>query len=72
MPHIIVDGCDMTRNIERIYLHAEVDFSEKYFHTPAANLKMQELMEKLEKVIAEYFNSVESDIYNNYEYNVGK
>lgn len=68
MTHIFVDGCDLEKNIERIVVHAEVDFSEKYYDTPNAQLKLQDLQEELSAVLQKYFTSIEANILSNTEY----
>lgn len=69
MPHIVIDGYTVPRIIEHIYLHADVTFSYQVFKTPLANIKLQELQEKLEAVVKDYFESYESDTYSNHEWN---
>jgi hypothetical protein len=56
MPHIRVDGCNMNRQIKQINIHAEMVFAKETWQTPRAELKMEELKQKLEDLICEYFD----------------
>lgn len=72
MPHISVTGCHINRQISEINIHAEIKFSrETWVNRPKANMKMDELREKLEALLMEYFDvsEVSSEIYSNHEWN---
>lgn len=71
MPHILVEGSDLNKNIESLSVHAHVKFSYDYYTSPKAAAKLKELQEKMEKLIDEYFpNDYESEIMTNHEWNV--
>lgn len=69
MPHITVDGCDTTKNIQRVFLHAEITFSKEYFSSTHSIAKLKELQGKLENLVQEYFPYCESDTHSNHEWN---
>ena len=71
MPHITVDGCNTNRQIQQINIHTEIVFARETFVTPKTNMKMQELKDKLEAVVAEYFDGadISSDIHSNHDWN---
>lgn len=69
MPHILITGCDTKRNIEEIELHAKVRFSQAYYLSPKAEKKLEEVQEKLEAVIREYYDDVESESFTNHAWN---
>ena len=69
MPHILVSGTDMNKQIEYINIHAEINFKPETFHSLKMQIKMDELKEKLEAVVEEYFDIIESEDYTNHEYN---
>ena len=68
MPHIVVDGCDCTRNINRIYLHAEVVFSNEYILTSMPQARLEELKQEMEKIVEKYFPAPENIIYLDHEW----
>jgi hypothetical protein len=68
MPHIIIGAYHKDKCLQKLFIHAEVDFKKEYFTTPKAQKKLKELQEKLEKVVEEYFEGgYESETYSNYE-----
>lgn len=72
MPHIIVNGYEEKRQIQQISIHAEVVFSKLiYADHNRFYYKLEELKEKIEKLIEEYFdgNSIDSDVLSNKEFN---
>lgn len=69
MPHITVDGTDMKRQIQTISIHAEVNFARETFNSPKAHIKLNEIKEKIEKLVEEYFDIIESDTHTNHEWN---
>jgi len=70
MPHLFVNGTDMNKQIQYVHIHAEINFARETFGTVKQNAKMEELREKLENVLTEYFDYVESDVATNHEYNL--
>lgn len=69
MPHITIHGCDMDKCIQHITIHADVQFKPEYFRSSKSHIKMKELQSKLEQVLSEYFDELESDILSNHEWN---
>jgi len=72
MPHITVTGEDTKRQIKMISIHAEVDFSREVFSSPKGRIKLNEIKDKIQKLVEEYFDAVESDIHSNHEWNLKK
>lgn len=70
MPHLFVNGTDMDKQIQYIHIHADINFKRETFGTVRQRVKMEELREKLEALLSEYFDYVESDITTNHEYNL--
>jgi len=70
MPHITVTGSDTGRQIKLISIHAEVHFKQETFNSPASKLKLEILKEKLEHIIEEYYDHIESEIHSNHEWNI--
>ena len=69
MPHITVSGCNMNMQIQYINIHAEVNFARETFNSPKAEIKLDEIKDKIEALLSEYFESIESDTMSNHEYN---
>lgn len=70
MPHISIIGCDTRRQIKQVVVHAYVQFSSETFKSAKMHNKLQELADKLEAVVAEYFDgNTETELYNNHEWN---
>jgi len=72
MPHILADGCHNEKMICEINIHAEIKFSRiAWAHRAKADLRVQELREKIEALLMEYFemSEITSDIHSNHEYN---
>jgi len=69
MPHITVNGIDTRKQIQSIIVHAEVTFAIETFNSPKASLRLKEIKEKIEKLVEEYFDVVESDTYTNHQWN---
>jgi len=71
MPHIIIEACDTDKCMQMVQLVCRVHFKKEYFHSPKAELKMEELRDKLVSVVEEYFPfSVSmSDVMSNHEFN---
>lgn len=69
MPHITVDGTDTRKQIKSISIHAEVVFAIETFNSPKASVKLKEIKEKIEKLVEEYFDVVESDTHTNHQWN---
>lgn len=70
MPHITVIGCNRERQMTRVSIHADIDFAkETYNDYRRRKYKMDELTDKLERLLKEYFDSVESETITNHEYN---
>ena len=69
MPHIAISAYDENKNIKQMNIHLDIQFKREYFHTPKAMLKMDELQNRLEKLIGEYFDEYESETYSNHEWN---
>lgn len=68
---IVVGGCDERRQIMRINIEVEMFFSKEIYGTPMARRKEEELKEKLEAIVLEYFeneNSIISDILSSREW----
>jgi hypothetical protein len=59
----------MSKQIQYVHIHAEVNFARETFQSVKAHAKLEELRDKIESVISEYFYYVESDIVSNHEYN---
>lgn len=72
MPHLFVNGTDMGKQIKYIHIHAEINFARETFGTIKQTVKMEEIRLKLENLLTEYFDYVESDITTNHEYNLKK
>lgn len=73
MPHIILIGCDINRQMKQVVIDVEVDFShEAYCNYPKRKLRMDELEEKLGAVLKEYFDDYSVEQYTNHEYNLMK
>jgi len=72
MPHIYVNGCNMDLQIQYVNIHADVSFKKEVYNTPRAHLKLKELQDKIENLLAEYFDgaNISSDIVSNHEHNV--
>lgn len=70
MPHILVQGTDIHKNIESISIHADVKFSHDYYTSPKAGVKFKELQEKIERLIEEYFPDYESETFTNHDWNI--
>lgn len=71
MPHVFANGCDMDRQIQYINIHAEVQMKQELYHdVRKRNIKLEELQEKLEQVLKEYFDDVgDNEPMTNHEYN---
>jgi len=69
MPHITVTGSDTGKQIKVISIHAVIQLSPESFHSPAGKLKIDILKYKLEQIVEEYYDSVESKTYSNHEWN---
>jgi hypothetical protein len=70
MPHIILIGCDMDRQMQQVVIDVRVDFThEAYLNYPKRKLRMDELEEKLGAVLKEYFDDYSAEQYLNHEYN---
>jgi hypothetical protein len=70
MPHISIIACDMDRQMQMLNIHAEVKFKSETYWSPKGRIMLQELEEKLQKVVEEYFDSLSSEIYTNHEWNI--
>lgn len=70
MPHIIVDGTDEDRVIQYINIHAEIRFSQQFFHSKKTEEKLSELEDKICNLLYQYFDEVSSETLSNHEYNV--
>lgn len=69
MPHITVDGCHMDMNLQQLNVHAELIFRKDFYGTKKATKMIEEIQGKLEKVVEEYFNEIDSEFYSNHEWN---
>ena len=71
MPHILIHSTDMTKGIQVIHMDVKVQFNSYYFRkTSKVNEKMNELENKLQMLLSEYFDTeIESEILSNHEYN---
>lgn len=71
MPHILIHSTDMTKGIQVIHMDVKVQFNSDYFRkTSKVNEKMNELENKLQMLLSEYFDTeIESEILTNHEYN---
>lgn len=70
MPHILVQGCDMTKGVQILNIHADVTLKQDYFLSPLGRRKLEELKEELERVAERYFDIIESEELSNHEYNL--
>lgn len=72
MPHILIDARDLEKNMEILNVHVHVQFSDAYYKTEKAEIKLMELNQKLEQLVDEYFpdKNYTSDILSNHEWNV--
>lgn len=68
MPHIIVQGCDLSKVMQHVSLHANVHFKKEFFEQVSARM-LEELEEKILHLIEEYFNNPDSIILSNHDYN---
>ena len=66
MPHILVNGTDITRSIQYINIHAEVRFSYEMWRSKNADTKMEELIAKIESLVSDYFEEIESNVLSNH------
>ena len=69
MPHILIQGCDMTKGIQILNVHADVTFKKDFYLTPLGISKMNDLKTELEAVVERYFDIIESEELSNHEYN---
>jgi len=72
MPHVTITACNTERQISEINIHVSVRFSRlAWVDRVKCNRKLQEIHEKLEKVVEEYFelNEISTDTYSNHEWN---
>ncbi|MGN6604538.1 MAG: hypothetical protein ACTHK8_18915 [Ginsengibacter sp.] len=70
MPHILIQGYDRNRNVQQFDIHAAIHFSHDYYHSEKARVKLDEIKQKLEKVVAEYFDDFSSDNFSNHDWNL--
>lgn len=70
MPHITVIGCDRERQMQLVNIHVEIEFAEATYNDfRRRKYKMEEITNKLEKLLEEYFDHVESETYSNHQFN---
>lgn len=71
MPHIFVNGTNTSLQIQEIHIHARIVFKQEVHRSIAARYKLEDLQNKLEKLIEEYYEGkdISSDIISNHEYN---
>ena len=55
MPHIVIDACDCTKNMQIIQLHCNVQFSPLYFKSPKCEVNLNQLRDELVCVVERYF-----------------
>ena len=69
MPHILIQGCDMTKGIQILNVHADVTLKKDFYLTPLGIRKLEDLKTELEAVVEKYFYIIESEEFSNHEYN---
>lgn len=73
MPHIQAKVTELGRNIEIFNAHVFIRFSKDYYRTKKAEQKLEEIRQRIEAVVNEYFPDVAVDAFmNNHEYNLHK
>jgi hypothetical protein len=70
MPHILIQGCDMSKSIHSLDCHVKVSFRSPLHRTAYGEQKLEQLREKLEAVFLEYFDDLNhSEHYTNHQWN---
>jgi len=59
MPHILVEGYNIKKNIKCLNIHAEITFSNSYYHSFKRQDKLSELELKITNLVKEYFEESE-------------
>lgn len=72
MPHILLDGYNENSNIKQMNMHVNIQFSPAYFNSIKCDPKLNEVVEKLSQVIAEYFPDHSVEVLSNHDYNTLK
>lgn len=73
MPYIVAYGTDMTKGIQSLHITTRVDFSQECFKDKAyVNMKMNELHDKIERLISEYIEQFDTEVLSNHEYNMNQ
>lgn len=68
MPHIRLHAFHSQRNIKRIDIDVNIEFSSKYFLSGKANKKLKEIQQELQNVMEIYFDDFSNGYWLNEDY----
>ena len=72
MPHIILQAFESQRNIRRMDIRVDIEFSREYFQCGKGQEKLKEIQQELQNVMEIYFDTYVSNRWlHNYNYNRG-
>lgn len=72
MPHIIIHADKPDAAIEVLQVKAHIKLNSEIFKSPRGKKMVQEIADKLSKVVTEYFEEYSEDILSNHEHNLYK
>lgn len=70
MPHILIESCDITKNLKQLNIHAELVYKSDYFNTPKQRQLQSQILSELESVVQKYIADFESEELSNHDYNL--
>lgn len=69
MPHVIVEGCDTSKNLQTLTIHAKLVYKADYFGTAKQRELQKQILAELEAVVEKYLPEFESEELTNHEWN---
>ena len=70
MPHITLFACATSLQIKLISIHAQILLKPEIEHDIRGKAKLEELREKMESVLMEYFNYTESEVFTDHQFDI--